>query len=351
MNPTKTLLCLSVLAAGAFAQTYGITMPNENTFNEGTSYGPLFQNVGRLQQAIGDLHNTKRTFFSLGFRRDAFLPDSAAYVARTLEVEIKMAKTTRATMTQTFATNPTTVPTTVFTKKTVNAPSWVSRPRSQPANADLTFAFDTPYSYDGVDDLLWDLRITATSAPLAAYPIDFATHTGLSYGPYTMQGTGCTSPTGRVTLRSAPVSNSLQNTTSIYWDLAYAPPSSSCAILVGASDPASTIPGLCEVLHVDTLLTLNGATTSGGTFATPTATVPWQSAFAGMRLQAQAIVADATKPGIPLNVSNGLWTRIAYMPQPTIQETTVASYGNANATTGLLTTGQAAVCYFKFTTP
>ena len=336
MNPTHAAVLLPILASSAFAQSYWITMPNENSLAEGASYSPLFEKVGRLQQGVGDLHGSAKTFLKMAFQRDALLPANAAYVSRTLEVEIKFAKTNLAAMTQTFATNPT------------NSPNWTARPSQQPAPYDFVFTFDTPYAYDGTTDFLWDLAITATSAPASAYPIDMATQSGIANGRYYQQGVGCSTPLGTMDLRSTPLSNKLQSKASIAWSLEHAPGNAACALLIGTANPAMPVTGLCGKLYVTPETTLNFATSAAGAFTTPTFSTPWNGSITGVKLQAQAAAVDATKSPIPVSVSNGLSSYFGWLPASQIVSTTVSSYGNPTATTGFVITGQAIVTTYNY---
>lgn len=341
------LLAMSGLALPVCAQI-GITFPNQYTLNEGEGQSSLLENVGRTQQILSDFANYTQSIKALYFRRDSTTATNAEYVGRSAEVAISMGRANLAGASATFASNYVDVPVAVFTKKVVNLPSLVDRPRQQPAANEVAFPFDLPFTMVKPGPVLWDLVVSSTSAAGKKYPLDTATASGVAVGRYLMRETGCATTNGTMELRVHETYTSSTQAFFVQWYVQQAPGSVPTVVMVGTSNPALTIPGLCAKLMTNGLVTISGTSNAVGTLSTLAITGTYPNVkWSGVTFECQAAALDASKPGIQASVSNGLYMYVPYAV-PTTLDTKIVRAASASAATGTLTSGSAIITHYGY---
>ena len=88
---------------------------------------------------------------------------------------VVMAHTKASADSTNYAANYLHPATTVFGPRDVSAPDWSAKPRSAPPAFDLRVLFDRPWTYNGTDDLLWEVRVASTvptPTTITSYPDD-----------------------------------------------------------------------------------------------------------------------------------------------------------------------------------
>lgn len=316
------------LAAGLAAQTSTFTSPRGfDTVEGATSHGYILGSKIQLtfQQLDATLRgNVTGLLKSIAWRRDGTSATSADYSARQMEMEVVLCDTVCANVSTTHANNYLGTPTTVFTKKFVSAPDWTQLPASTPAPFNFKVVFDSQWLYTGVNDLLWEVRVTQNTYAGTAftnYPYDFD-YIGQSGAVFSTTATGVAVGTG---CTSTGMTSAFRLTGSIYTHpnrlrmtlgTTYAPALTPVSVYVDAVDSNLNIPGLCGVLHALPTIEIPLATsTSTGSIATKTFdNLPYNSSFPGVQLHFQAIALDLGQTTIPVSVSNGLDVTIAAPP-------------------------------------
>lgn len=344
------LVSLALLAPSLSAQGYAVT-PGWVADHEGTSNNtiPFWGTTGyyRYQQSAKELTGTPRVFTEIAWRRDGTL--TTAYPARTIDMEISLADTDTATFSTTFASNYANAPVNVFLRKLVNTPDHSAVPSGLPAPWTFACAFDAPFVYTGAKDLLYDITCYSFTTT-GTYALDAASGTAPSVtAGFSSVGTGCTTSTGVMSLRANHTLTAAGSLTLI-WNLTKGPATASTSILVGIVNPNFPLPGLCGsgTVYTDaSLLNLAGTTSAAGAFNTTSiAITPYDPAWQGLTLTAQAASLDASQPVFPLAVSNGITSVVPGLPSAVtcnrLYSSTVA------ATTGSLGANYALVTRFKY---
>lgn len=328
---------ISVLAPLCLVATVGAQVVSPvgfaNVESTGNNTFPFNAAAFTYQQVHGDIRGTPRPITAFAFRRDGTL--TSAYAARTVTVDVFMGDADFAAITNTFATNFVSTPTQVVTNRSVNLPDHSAIPIALPAPFTAVVNLDTPYVHTGVLDLCWDLRLTSNSGT-GSYPMDAASGTGVvsTNGTATQLGTGCTTSTGTMELRWTGSTTATQF--NLRWAVRGGPASAQTSVLVG-NPVAIPLPSLCTPIQTDgTFFSLGGTTATGGTFTSALVTVPYNPAFVGIPLAAQAASLDASQPGLPLALSNGLLNTIAGPVTGPVLCARIYSSGNATALTGTL---------------
>jgi hypothetical protein len=311
-----SLLCLPVVCLPLRAQQ-SFTSPRNMESVEGSgSHGYVLgaASGARWQQVDGTLRGAGfQNVQSIAFRRDGLLATNAAFGARVLQqVSVLMSHATLPAVRKDQSTNYKDTPVLVFTPRDVNAPDWSVRPAAGTAPFDLRLPFDTPWSYNGTDDLLWEVRIQDVAvAPttVSSYPFDFVPGPGAlqqtTYGVALGQGCLATGQTqNRFTLHA-----SLANEMSRFrlrHSTNFAPGSAAVVTFVDFSDPNLTVPGLCAVLHaLPTVLLDLGIGSTTGAVPSRYVEIPYEPAAIGFSLYLQAVAADAGQGALPIAVSQG----------------------------------------------
>jgi len=272
---------------------------------------------------------------SMTFRRDG--PLGGGNGPTTVEVEVLMGGGDFAGFWFNLAQNWRGSPATVFTRKNLQLPDWTSAAAcSLVAPFDAPLPFDVPYAHDGVNALLWEMRFYSGSPAGVA---DLATSPGFGAGNEIWAqtrrlGTGCatntsgTSPLGMQTEARIFLDNGGNGTLSL--GTCAAPSFASSFVLLGDSDPALAVPGFCTQLRSNAAVVVPiGSSGAAGRVFVQTGLGPWNPAYSGLRLFAQALALDSSQPGLP--VAGGYGVRLTLPPsaQKPLAVKTVASFGTS----------------------
>ena len=330
---SSILLTAALLTVAVSSQsTSTFTSPRGLDTTEGSSsHGYILgsKKALRWQQmdptAVG---NGVSNIRSIAWRRDAVTATNAAYSARTFtNMSVVMAHTLASAASTNYASNYVGSPTVVFTPKNVNAPDWSTKPAAGPSMFNHKVIFDTPWTYNGTDDLLWEVRlddIAPVPTGFTNYPFDFnssgassavrrvyqyastatnKTLFGINYG------TGCTtngSTTSRFLLASSMRNDFTANTLALRHGASRAPANSSVVTLLGVVKLDQPFPGLCSNLYTNPATQLPmGTASSTGSIATQIVPVPNNPNFYGAKLYMQAAALDTMQAGLPVAVSQG----------------------------------------------
>ncbi|HMQ21138.1 MAG TPA: hypothetical protein PKE00_01530 [Planctomycetota bacterium] len=302
---------LAALTVSAGAQQL-VTPPHAVGLEGNSSSGITFTNAAtRTMQSDGNLVGSGlRLLRSMTFRRNG--SDLALSIARTVDVQIDMGYSV-ATFTNTFDNNfEANTKTTVFSLKQVSLPDWTVAPPTPPADFDLTIKFDTPFVNDNVRTPIFDILCSNNSQPGSTYRMDwFSTVPTLTKGerPEAL-GTGCTTANGVFTYTFETQADATNM--SVLYAFRGAASNAPCVAMIGGTDPNVNI-GLCTNLRSDLTFVLPlGVSDGTGTFGL-NAPIPWSSGLAGLRLISQGFCLDATQPGLPFALSNGVSTTTPYV--------------------------------------
>jgi len=328
MTKVLTASFLLASAVGLAAQAPTFTSPAGFATTEGATNHDyiLASKIGlTFQQLDGTNRGNARVVKSIAWRRDGTGATNSAYTARTMEMEVVMADTTVAYVSTTHANNYKNPPSVVFTKKMVNAPDWTTPPATPPSPWNLKLVYDTPWVYLGVDDFLWELRVTQNSAVTGttglAYGFDFD-YIGQAGATFSTTATGVANGTGCLSTgmtAAYKLSGSLYthpNRLRLALSATGAPATTPVSVFLDGVDSNLSITGLCGVLHAVPTATFDlGTSTATGSVATKTFdNLPYNSSYTGVVLHMQAVSIDAGQSGYPVTVSNGLKFTIAAPP-------------------------------------
>ena len=345
-----TILCALLGASAAFGQSFVVSPLLYERHEAASSNSFPFTNAFRYQQVHGDLKGTPRVFQGVAWRRDGAQVTNTTHVARTFDLEARLADGNLASFAGTFASNYVGTPVQVFLRKNVNAPDWTQQPAASPAPWNLSLLFDVPFVYSGTNDLLYEVVIHATSAT-TAYLADSALGTSTTVtGGSQAHGTGCTTINGVMRLRANEINNSGTGNLTAQWVVASAPSAAATTVLIGLTNPALPIPFGCgsSTLFTDAAITsYSGASTNPGGFTTtPQLAVAWNPAYAGFLMTAQAASIDPSQGGLGIALSIGVTSEAPPTVSPVLVSKLVAN-GSPTATTGTATANTGLVTRFQ----
>ncbi len=199
-------------------------------------------------------------------------------------------------------------------------PQWRSPAASTPAPFDFGIAFSQPFALPAGPGFVWE--ISAASDVLGH--ADMVPQHNLAVAE--PLGTGCLStPQTRRTAGSAvtAIDPTQQLDMLVYGSVLT--PLAPAALLLGASDPNLTVPGLCSAVRSDDLIIAPTTTDAGGNASVRLQTA-FRPAFLGGSIYAQFATLDANQPGLPIGLSNGLRQTVP-APRPAPSGTAVLSHG------------------------
>ena len=312
----RTWITASLLGVAVTAQQTFTSPANMATTEGSGSYGYVLgaASAVRWQQVDATLRGAGyQNIHSIAFRRDGVLATNAAFGPRVLQgLCVWMAHASLPAIRKEQDANYKDTPVLVFTPKDVNAPDWSTRPASGTAPFDLRLPLDTPWNYNGSDDLLWEVQIVDVSqAPgtVLSYPFDFTPGTGALQTATTgvSVGTGCLA-TGQTTNRFT-LHGSIANERSRFrlrHSTNFAPPSGPVLTFLDFVDSNLGVAGLCAVLHAlpTVVLDMGVASTTGGV-PSSYVEIPYEPAAIGFSLYLQAVAADAAQGTFGVAVSQG----------------------------------------------
>ncbi len=347
VTPLPVPLALALCAAGLAAQS-AVVSPAWFAGYEGESAlsYPLSGKTIRYQQVHDDLRGSPMAMQGIGWRRDgeaiSLLP-----IARAVEIELRCAPGDVTRFGLAFDQNFQGAPTTVFDRKKVNLPDRTPDPTQQPMPFDVLLAFDRAYQHGSGQDWVWELRMYSSTAQLGDHYLSDAVVPGAPVPVMRRQlGTGCavnqTQPGVPMRLDSDSVVTPA-GTWLASWYCHAGPPSPAwAAVLIGTTNPALTVPGLCAgKLYTDAAMSLPAQLPIGqeGGFRTAPATLPWGPVLAGLKLYAQAFAPDANQTGIPLAASSGLESLLPASPPPVFRWYRIVASDPAAASAYAVLTG------------
>jgi hypothetical protein len=311
------LVAIPALATALGAQGATV-LPYSATYAEANSNNtiPWWSATHRYQQIHNDARGRVMILRGICLRRDGDIGGQSSAIARTVDIEISVGTGDFATATGSFASNYTNTPTKVFNRKNVNLPDFTQN-LGKPAPWSIVFNFDAPWPYLGMSDLLWDLSVFSTTSS-GWYSMD--AHSGYQVttqnGSSQKIGTGCvaTGQTTEMGVSSTMQTSSTASTLSYSWAVSSGRANSPVALLLGITNPDLQIPGLCAKLFVTPAITIGGMTDGTGGFSLPSVTSPHNPSWDGAHLHAQAVCADAGRPGLPYAASHGLDSVVPGLP-------------------------------------
>ncbi|MCB9882867.1 MAG: hypothetical protein H6834_13860, partial [Planctomycetes bacterium] len=248
------LSSLVVVSSGVCSQTLEFASPRGIEFFEGNSSSNImlgnYSADTRVQQVDNSLVGLPLPAIRyLAWRRDGLGTGSAN---KTVTLEIVMAHSDFATVSNTWASNYKDTPRTVFTKKAVSLPDWTTASSKTPQEFDFQVKLDSPFIYNRTDAIVWDV-INSNNA-LNAMPQDWqSTNIAHTYGDYPSDlGGGCATKNGA--MRSDTAFRADATNIELGVKVTNGPSAAPIVLLVGASDPNIQLPNACGVLHVNPIL-------------------------------------------------------------------------------------------------
>jgi hypothetical protein len=265
-----SFLLAALAAAVCPAQSQTFTAPPGYETVEGptaqTVYVPWYAAAGgRYQWTDGSQRGRARpNIHRLDLRRDGLAPASTSFGPRATTLTVVMGHCRTSQLGNAFAANYVGATTTCLNRLAFNVPSHVAPPANPPAPWTLVVPFAVNFSYDGVDDLLWEV-IAENSAPAGEYSTD--AHAG-GAGTSSALGTGC----GAFLLgRGGPLARSAAQVRLQVWATG-GPLRRPGALFFGLTDPATDYGGLlCARLRAGMDLVVPVQTTQAGTIASAAA--------------------------------------------------------------------------------
>ncbi|MBK8975012.1 MAG: hypothetical protein IPM29_03730 [Planctomycetes bacterium] len=339
MRYLPTLVLLLAVQPISVTTTQIVSPHPQFAFQEGDLSTPyLFTRSSRLQQIHEDLNGTPMLISGIAFRRDGILNGDPhpAVAPKTITLSVSMAGAVPcAQATATFASNATSTPTLVF-QGTISTPaSWQLPAREAPAPFDVRIPL-VPWPWTGQGAFLWDADASATStadrvsvdSAQPSFPL-------FAWCSYTMRGFGCTTPNGEFSLRGSgqTLGAPIQQLT-VRASARGGPASAPAAWVIGFVAPGGSLPGLCAPVWPVPAVSAGGTTDAAGSWD-PLFQVPYNPAWLALPLEMQAAAADASQPGLPVALTNGL-TYAAQPLGPAFSVCTVQSSTSGSPTGTLL---------------
>lgn len=315
-----SLLAVSLAAQSETSPKGFLTTEGNGAHNSNFGYYTTAYNYGSSYLHV-DATNVgqARNLAKLSLRRDGLLPNNGAFVARTIQVSLRMAHADyaqiKANVPQADSEFLLTPWTALMNSKTVNLPSLTVKPATAPAPFDIALTFDTTFAYDGARSLAFQILASPSSdlvTNFSGYPVDFHSAPD-SVAPQAYYGTGCIATGNTQPMQHISYLVNYGPNSNAYWllDTNRAPVSAPIATLIGTSNPNFAFGG-CENLYVQPLVTLSRTTNSGGTLY-QSFDVPHQPGFIGAQIYSQSVALDTAAP-LGLALSQGM--RVTYPIDP-----------------------------------
>ncbi|MCC6784487.1 MAG: hypothetical protein IT457_16710 [Planctomycetes bacterium] len=312
MFRSAPLLSALAVVLPASAQSYVVSPPQAATTEGGTWFAEPFTGPCRYQQINADLRGGPRNFSAIAFRRDGIAPTDPSLNARLLDLEVSCATGSYSGSGSNFAANYLSAPTTVFVRKLLSLPDLSAQPHSLPADWSINLAFDFNHTYVGNADFLCELKVWAASSSNGYLVDGVSARDTVLTGGFRSIGSGCLTANGAMTVRGVIATDAANARSSFDWGIARGPSSAAAGLLIGLTDPNVVVPGLCPSsagnrLHCDGVLaSVLGSLDAVGTWTLPTVVAPWQPAFVGSTVTAQAAAVDPGQGGLGIAVSQGI---------------------------------------------
>jgi hypothetical protein len=273
----------------------------------GVSTVPFSQSQVRMQCVHGDLRGPVRIVTALSFRRDGTATQVTGQ-SRQLDMELIVGNANYANVGIDFAANFTGSQQTAIARRIVSTPNWQNAPTTPPSPFDFVLTFDAPWPYLGLEDFAYEIRIHSSTAPTTdAFRADYASPTFANATGATF-GTACRSTGASQNYQLLGTIGALSNNEYRFGPQGFPTPPN-CplnVLLVGASNPNLTVPGLCTTLHSSgEVVAPMPASDANGTWTQWLLYFPGNPSFAGVSLYWQAVSLDAGQPGLGLVLTAG----------------------------------------------
>ena len=307
---TPTLLVLALPGQGS------IVTPVQYAAAAGpSSYTGAWHSTDRSQQIHGDLRNQVLALKSIAWRRSAYPVADPSSFSRTIDAEFFAGEGDMNAAGVTFLANYQGPRTSVVARKPMSLPDW-SQFQGSPAQFTFVVPFDQPFSYSGASDLVWEVIVWSNTGN-SNYLADACA--GILSLPGTVQyvGSGCLA-TGRTLPVVETVSiDAMRNPDRLLLEAicSNVPVASPTALLIGATDPNLSVPGLCAAVRTDALIGILGTSSAFGQLAIGPLSFAHQGSLVGQKLWMQFISNDAGQQ-IPYVLSNGASVEVPALPPP-----------------------------------
>ncbi|MEZ5967411.1 MAG: hypothetical protein R3F56_26475 [Planctomycetota bacterium] len=296
-----SLFTLAFVPALAAQSYYAQPVGYEGVEGNSSTGIPFSYLSARVQQGDANrIGNPMPAINAIAFRRDRLAGSSST--ARAVDVTVLMGKCNIGAFTNTFDNNWLSTPTTVYAQRTTNLPD-ISTSVPPPGPFVVTFPLDAPFNYDGIDSLLWEMRVD--NGVTGTYSLDWSSAAINTAGATsTALGTGCTTPNGAMSLTTSFTASITD--LNLSFSTLRAASNAPVVLALGLSDPNLGLPSLCTALRTDALLTLPlGVSGATGSLSSQVVTLPWNNSYAGLDLFTQVLSPDATQASTPIAFSNG----------------------------------------------
>lgn len=303
------LLVLPCLAGSLTAQAF--TSPlGFDTVEGNAAQTVLFGATDRrFQQIDGSLTALgPRTISQIALRRDGDRIAPSA-VSRTFDLEIRMGHGDLDTADAEFDANYLTSPTVVFATQQVTLPDWTAL-QTGPATFDFVVTFDTPFNYNGTDDLVWELRASNASDPGTVYLDRQNSTTPFGFVEAVSTSPGCTESTQvqPFELRASAFNYGPSHPSfgqRLIYSGDYGGAEQPVALDIGVNPPIDTAGLLCaDFLHVLIFSIGVGTTAPNGSVPEIVIDVPYDPGLEGATLASQLLSVDLGQPALPFIVSD-----------------------------------------------
>lgn len=343
----------TLLAAACLAQST-VTIPVAYTTTEGPTNSAIWMPIfgssgqGRYQWSTSSLRGAPIVNINKAeYRRDGLQAASTLYGPRTTTLSLVMAHCNAAALTTTYASNYVGSPTTCVAPAPFNFPDHTNPPATTPAPWTVSIPFTTNFTYNGTNDLMWEIVCTGTT-PTGSYSIDGVAGTGFgTVGTSAYLGVPC-SGTGIIKLGPTL----LTPTVARLGQYALGCPATQPGIIsIGLTNPNTNFGGLlCQPLYADPLITLGVTSDASGNVYTSAAPLNLDiPAPAGpLNVFTQFIVFNPTSTfGIPVHMTDGIqWSLTA--PVAGNGLSLLYSDTSATALTGSRSTSSMAIVRFTY---
>jgi hypothetical protein len=339
--PHTYSLVFSLLAATLAAQNTVVSPTRAATIGGGGNTYPWSQSAMHYMQVHSDIKGTFRLVTKLAFR---MAPGTSSYTGtRAIDLEMLMGNSVGYDeVLMTYAANYVGTPQTVVVRKTINMGPQGTQGQPTSPFTGMDVPLDTPYPYIGINSLAWEARIYANVAT-GSFNASDAFSSSAASGTSTTIGAGCV-PSGKsAPMALAALSYQTINHLTLILTLTGAPNTAPTALAIGTTNPATSLPEICGLLHTDFALMLpmgltdaSGAIPRGGSGSLLFKNNPAPSAT--FYAQFHSLDAGSTMP-VPVANSNGVQMLLPSVTPTTITEVTrLYLAGNATGPAATLDT-------------
>ncbi len=296
-----------VLFAGTLAGQTTAYSPAAFATVEGSTSStlPFSSAPFHVLQVHGDLRGSVNLYSSIAFRRDG-VSTATTGLSRTIDMEMFAGEAVYPNIDLTFAANFVMPRVPVVMRRMVNTPNWQIA-ASTPAPFDFTIPFDVPYLNSGLLDFAWELLAYSNSGTSTDLMRADATLSTFTQSGSQFLGTECTA-TGQTTgyqLLGSMRASANGELLFIAQGLNLPAGTTANVLMIGATNPNLTVPGLCAPITSSGEVILPMPPAPTGFWTSTLYTFPHLPAFVGAHFIEQAASYDPGQPGIPIVLTRG----------------------------------------------